>query len=234
MERFISIIIPAHNEEKYIADTLRKLAFLDYPQNRFEVIVIENGSNDKTFAEAKNFENNNIAVFSSLKKGVSAARNFGIDKLSPDSDWAIFMDADTVLESKFLKEFNDFINKNSDKNYVVGVTSIRPLPPTPKAKFFFTWYDLFRAALKVPFTIMLVKKELLDIKFDETLSAGEDLDFVKKLMSKGNCFFLWTDSAATSIRRFEKLGWFKVFVIWIEAGIMPHKAKKKIIYDAIR
>ncbi|MGV8044259.1 glycosyltransferase [Mycobacterium kansasii] len=81
-ELFFSIIIPAHNEEKYIAATLEHAANLSYPTGSFEVIVVENGSSDRTFDVAKRFEGGNIRILKNEKAGVSAAKNFGIDRLS--------------------------------------------------------------------------------------------------------------------------------------------------------
>ena len=57
---FFSIIIPSHNEEKYITQTLEHIKALDYPKDKLEVFVIENGSSDNTYFVAKNFENNII------------------------------------------------------------------------------------------------------------------------------------------------------------------------------
>jgi len=45
---FFSIVIPAYNEEKYIGTTLTALKQLEYPPDRFEVIVVDNGSTDGT------------------------------------------------------------------------------------------------------------------------------------------------------------------------------------------
>jgi cellulose synthase/poly-beta-1,6-N-acetylglucosamine synthase-like glycosyltransferase len=44
----VSILIPAHNEALVIAETLRSILALNYPQDRMEVIVINDGSTDET------------------------------------------------------------------------------------------------------------------------------------------------------------------------------------------
>src|ERR1700735_2741178 len=98
---FFSFVIPAHNEENYLRDTLEHLKQLDYPADRFEVIVVENGSGDRTFELARGFESGNFKALQS-GKGVSRAKNAGIDHLSPQSDWAVFLDADTIIEPDFL------------------------------------------------------------------------------------------------------------------------------------
>jgi len=45
---FFSIVIPAYNEENYIGKTLSALKELDYPPDRVEVIIVDNGSTDQT------------------------------------------------------------------------------------------------------------------------------------------------------------------------------------------
>jgi len=44
---FFSIVIPAHNEAGYIDHTLRSLKTIAYPKDRYEVIIVENGFNEK-------------------------------------------------------------------------------------------------------------------------------------------------------------------------------------------
>ncbi|WP_166264786.1 glycosyltransferase, partial [Marinobacter caseinilyticus] len=56
---FVSVIIPAHNEEKYIEQCLFSLASQTYPSNSFEVILVNNNSTDNTVKIAKSF---NITV----------------------------------------------------------------------------------------------------------------------------------------------------------------------------
>jgi cellulose synthase/poly-beta-1,6-N-acetylglucosamine synthase-like glycosyltransferase len=52
LNRF-TIIIPAYNEEKYIAEKIRNLCFIDYPNDRYELILLCDGCSDETYAIAK-------------------------------------------------------------------------------------------------------------------------------------------------------------------------------------
>ncbi|MHB1357647.1 MAG: glycosyltransferase family 2 protein [Anaerolineae bacterium] len=45
---FISVVVPAFNEEKYISHCLQSLMLLDYPPDLYEVIVVNNNSTDQT------------------------------------------------------------------------------------------------------------------------------------------------------------------------------------------
>ncbi len=232
---FFSIIIPAHNEEKYIEATLRHLTELNYPKDKYTVLTIENGSTDKTFEKARAFAGNNIEVISSPKKGVSAARNLGISMIKAGSDWTVFLDADTVLKSDFLNDLNIFLQNNNSKNYVAGTTSLEPDPFSNRAKLWFAFYDLCHRLFKVSYSIQIVKSSILgNIKFDEQLSAGEDLKFLKQALKFGKFVFFQTKTVLTSTRRFERVGWWRLFFQWIVVANLPHFLQKKSDYKIIR
>ena len=58
----VSIIIPAHNEEKYIGRCIRSLLNLKYPKDDFEIIVINDFSNDHTDRVLETFKNELIVI----------------------------------------------------------------------------------------------------------------------------------------------------------------------------
>jgi glycosyltransferase involved in cell wall biosynthesis len=101
----ISIVIPAHNEEKYIGRTLRAVLDLDYPD--FEVIVIDNASTDNTSAIAKSFPG--VKVFFEKQKGTQFARERG--RVESKGEIIAGIDADCIPDRDWLKNgvvyFND-------------------------------------------------------------------------------------------------------------------------------
>jgi cellulose synthase/poly-beta-1,6-N-acetylglucosamine synthase-like glycosyltransferase len=50
---FVSIIVPIYNEEKVIEKRIKNLMGLDYPKDKYEIIIIESGSIDNTYNVAK-------------------------------------------------------------------------------------------------------------------------------------------------------------------------------------
>jgi cellulose synthase/poly-beta-1,6-N-acetylglucosamine synthase-like glycosyltransferase len=48
----ITILLPAFNEERHIADKIRNLAFLDYPRDKLRILIASDGSTDSTFQKA--------------------------------------------------------------------------------------------------------------------------------------------------------------------------------------
>jgi glycosyltransferase involved in cell wall biosynthesis len=69
----VSILIPAHNAEAWIADTLRS-ALAQTWQER-EIIVVDDGSTDGTVDVARQFESDGVKVFTQKNQGAAAARN---------------------------------------------------------------------------------------------------------------------------------------------------------------
>lgn len=228
-----SIIIPAHDEESYIERTLEHVTALSYPKDAYEVLVVENGSRDRTFEIAKSFEGPNLHVLKS-EKGVSKAKNLGIDRASPASDWIVFLDADTVLEKEFLLELDDFL-REPHHGYTVGTTSVRPLTGTLNAVLWFKFYDLGHRLTKASYSIKLVKRSLFPpLRFDETLTLAEDLRMIAEARKYGTFFFLPTRTVFTSTRRFDKEGWWKIFFSWTFGAILPRSLQQQMTYKVIR
>lgn len=224
--RFFSIIIPAHNEEKLIGTTLDHLLAQTYPLDKFEIIVVINGSNDHTFDKVQKYTQNNVKVYNLTQAGVSRARNFGLSVISQNTDWIIFLDADTYLKNLFLKELNRYLDKYPKTGY--GTTTIHSDVNKRVSQFWYwytNWTDRF---LKILHRIHIVRKDLaLQVNYDENLIRTEDLQYGKDLSKIGKYFFMPTKNVISSARRFENKGYLKMFFLNLMVGILP----KKINYD---
>jgi glycosyltransferase involved in cell wall biosynthesis len=93
MKPLVSILIPAYNAEKLISYTLQSA--LAQTWSRKEIIVVDDGSTDRTFAVAREFASSNVAVVSQQNKGAAAARNHAFS-LS-QGDYIQWLDADDLL-----------------------------------------------------------------------------------------------------------------------------------------
>lgn len=91
----VSVIIPLYNAEKYIAETIQNV--LEQTYQPIEVIIIDDGSTDKSPSIAKLFEGENVKVFSQTNKGASAARNYGLKEAK--GAFIQFLDADDLLSA---------------------------------------------------------------------------------------------------------------------------------------
>lgn len=93
----VSIIIPVYNSEKYIFRTVKSA--LKQTLKNVEVIVVDDGSTDATYEVLKVFKNDNrLKLYRQKNKGVSSARNLGIDKCT--GRYIMFLDSDDWLEKK--------------------------------------------------------------------------------------------------------------------------------------
>ena len=108
----ISVIVPVYNGEKYIKNCLDML--LDQDGDNFEVIVVNDGSTDKTADIVKSIHDEKLVYFEQENKGVSAARNKGIE-LSR-GDWVVFCDVDDTVKQGYIKDITEQITRFPDYN----------------------------------------------------------------------------------------------------------------------
>ncbi len=117
----ISIVIPAKNCEKTIAETINSISAQTY--NPFEVIVVNDGSADKTIDVLRQFERKSIPRFKviSLEKsgGASKARNIGAAQAK--GQLLAFVDSDIVLFKNALEEGINFKEKNPELGGFFGL-----------------------------------------------------------------------------------------------------------------
>jgi glycosyltransferase involved in cell wall biosynthesis len=233
---FFSIIVPAHNEERYIEKTLRSLVDLEYPKESYEVIVIENGSSDRTLEKASAFASENIRIVKMKGLGVSAARNRGISEANEKADWLLFLDADTQLLPEFLKEFNACISQVVDADsYVVGTTTITPDISTATSRLWFGFYNMSHRLTKSSCSFFFAKRSALEsTRFDESMHLMEDLRFTSSMRSKGKFLFMHTTHVVTSTRRFTTDGWFTLFFLYLFVGLLPVRLQRHFMYRAVR
>ena len=99
IEPTVAVVIPAYNEEAAIASTVRAILALDYPREKLEVVVVDDGSTDLTFERisevAREHPSVDVIHFSE-NRGKRAAMAAGIAATS--AEIVAFVDSDSVLE----------------------------------------------------------------------------------------------------------------------------------------
>ncbi len=93
MPSLVSILIPAYNAEPWIADTIRSA--LAQTWSRKEIIVVDDGSRDRTLSLAREFASKTVSVISQENRGASAARNKAFQLCQ--GDYIQWLDADDLL-----------------------------------------------------------------------------------------------------------------------------------------
>ena len=109
----ISIIVPAYNEEKVIGDCINSLLEIDYLKDKYEIIIVNDGSTDKTKEIAEEYvkKHENIRLINKKNGGRGSALNVGLQ--DADGEFIVAIDADTFPKKDYLKEIiKPFRNKN--------------------------------------------------------------------------------------------------------------------------
>jgi cellulose synthase/poly-beta-1,6-N-acetylglucosamine synthase-like glycosyltransferase len=98
----LSIIMPVHNEEKVIESKIKNIFSIDYPENRFELIIVSDGSTDRTKEIILDNPHHNIKFYElPARRGKAAALNLGLEKSS--GEIIVFTDASIMLDKEALK-----------------------------------------------------------------------------------------------------------------------------------
>ena len=195
----ISIVIPVYNAEKYLEECLNSIKNQTY--KNFEVILVNDGSIDNSESICKEFVESDTRFRYYLKAngGASSARNLGLDNVT--GEYITFIDADDWVDENHLEVL---INNIKENNSDMAVSSIKKFDNVSRFKFrvysnqekYLLNYNklnreeflvilpkLIHASNSYKIAVSkLFKKELLsDVRFDESIVYGEDLEFFFKI-----------------------------------------------------
>jgi glycosyltransferase involved in cell wall biosynthesis len=140
MKPLVSILIPAYNAEKWLADTLRSAIAQTW--DRKEIIVVDDGSKDQTLAIARQFESDCLKVFTQKNQGAAATRNraFSLSK----GDYIQWLDADDLIAPEKIAKQMEALGDSPNKLTFLSGSWGRFLHRPHRAKFTPTalWCDL--------------------------------------------------------------------------------------------
>lgn len=176
----ISVIVPVYNKVGHIKRCLDSIHNQEYDD--FEVIVIDDGSNDgseKTIEEFSKYEN--FHIVHTENGGVSSARNIGI-QLAKKSH-LVFIDSDDFLSKNFFLKL-DLERNNDDEVTVISGFSVGEKKYIPQARIFshneiINNYADLSFFLNTPYA-KLFNTHVIKVNnlfFDEEMNYGEDLEF---------------------------------------------------------
>jgi glycosyltransferase involved in cell wall biosynthesis len=225
----LSFIIPAYNEERYILDCLRSIySHGDLPP--FEVIVVDNGSTDRTVELVRNTFPTAIVVLEHDQKGPAAARNAGA-KVARGKLFA-FIDADCRLPASWWSNVQKAFSQENAMLIFGPYRYYEAKTFWKKAMFHMAnvWFVQLGFRLGLLFGKggpgfggnTVVRQEAFQMVggFDDRFAFyGEDVDFVKKVSSRGKVVFSPTAWVYSSDRRFRKEGVVKMWAIYTLNGL---------------
>lgn len=195
----VSVIVPIYNAQKYIHKCVKSIINQTY--KNLEIILVNDGSTDKSdeICQQLSTIDNRIIVLNESNLGVSAARNFGLEKAS--GNFITFIDIDDYIENSYIKELLDCLMKNK-----VDISYCSALSENENGEILNVEYNndylisspdydwnseyshcVVRGAL---YRRSVIKK----IRFDEDLSVGEDTLFFAKAINNSQKIYCLKDA----------------------------------------
>ena len=173
--KLISIIMPVFNGEKYISDSIESVLAQTYKD--FELIVVNDGSTDRTEPEIK--KHNPIRYFATNHEGQANARNYGI-QLSR-GDYLCFLDADDLWPDWKLRLQMEYIINKPEIEMVFGHAQEFISPElSDKQKTTLAKPKDYIPGI-IPGTLLIKKDSFLRVGFfDAAWKIGEFIDWYSK------------------------------------------------------
>lgn len=212
-EIIVSIIVPAYNCEKYIC---RCLDSIKTHSKCIEIIIIDDGSNDKTYDLCLQYtkEYENIKLLSQKNSGVSSARNAGVDY--SHGKWIMFVDSDDFLVDDYLERILTELDRSIESDIIVfsSHSRLQLLDKYDCIKSCLGDNTVFQSKPLYLNTVFskLYKKTLLaenDISFEKELFNGEDTLFnlnaymrANRISSSDKSIYRFFKNMASSTNRF--------------------------------
>jgi len=204
---FVSIIIPARNEEAFIAKCLDSVLVNDYPKDKMEIFVVDGMSTDATREIVSKYSSKHsfVKLLKNEKKTTPHAMNMGIK--AAKGELIMKMDAHTVYEKDYISKCVQY-SKKYDADNVGGVLVSRSGADTFMAKAiaiglmqkFGSGNSYFRVGSKEPREVDTVafgcfKREVFEKigMYNEKLARSQDMELNQRLRKAGGKVILAPD-----------------------------------------
>jgi len=188
----ISVIIPAYNAERTIIETIQSVQQQTFQD--FEIIVINDGSKDKTVELVQSIQDESVQIFSYENGGLPVARNRGISHAT--SEFIAFLDADDLWTADKLQLQLTALEQNPKAGVAYSWTCFmdvdeqgKPLSFLPSPRYSFAG-NVYEKLLVSDFihsgSNTLIRREAIEStgEFDPTLKSCEDWDYWLRLAAR--------------------------------------------------
>lgn len=206
MNDLISVIVPVYNVENYIEDCINSISNQTY--KNIEIIAINDGSRDNSLEklEKATFKEKRLRIISQINKGLSGARNRGIEEAK--GKYLFFLDSDDRLNKNTILEnlYQSVVKNDADlgiTNYVtLNEKTLKILPKKINlSKEIYTQKEFLDELLDknksyysyIPAWNKLYKKEIFEkLKFKENIYY-EDTEIFSKIILHSNKIVFYND-----------------------------------------
>ncbi len=194
-----SVIIPLYNKAPYVAKAIESV--LNQTFREFEVIVVNDGSQDNSLEEVRKFTDSRLSIINQENSGVSTARNNGVKQAK--YPYVCFLDADDWWANTFLEEMEGLITEFPDfgiygtSYYIVKNGKNRVAPIGVSHGFergVIDYCKVYAETLCMPLTSISIAmpKTVFESEngFKPALKLGEDFDLWVRVALKHKVAFL--------------------------------------------
>lgn len=190
-EPYVSVVIPAYNEERNIGSCLERVLASDYPGRKMEVIVVDDGSTDRTARIVRGFRD--VKLIRGAHEGKAPALTLGAKKAKHDIIFTV--DADTLIEKQCIREIVRPLALPSI-GATTGISTVRnkngPLGLFQNIEYHYN--NLIRSSFSIVFNngiwffgaISCYRRDVLEkADYFKTDTLTEDMDIALELNSLG-------------------------------------------------
>jgi cellulose synthase/poly-beta-1,6-N-acetylglucosamine synthase-like glycosyltransferase len=187
----LTVIIPAHNEERYMAECIKSVIKAEF-KGKKKIIVIDDGSIDNTYQIASKFKSSYIKVMQTPHSGKASSINKAISKTN--SELIAIVDADSTIRKDALRLMSDEIARE-ETAACTGIVRVKN-----RRKFICMWlhieqaynslirllFSKINANIVTPGPLSIYRrKELLKVGGFSTRGFSEDIDISIRLIRSG-------------------------------------------------
>ncbi|WP_413378314.1 glycosyltransferase [Alkalihalobacillus sp. 1P02AB] len=207
-----TVLVVTRNEENYIERLLERLVNQDFPNDNYEILIVDGMSSDNTLQIAKRYKKESsprVDVFINEKKTLPPGWNIGIKEAK--GRYILRIDGHTEVDEGFLIKYEEMIKKEPNATCVGGIIESKgkgfqgevneyvyshPFG-VGKSKFRTLKKDWQGYVDTVPYGAY--KREIFEEVgyFNEDLKRNEDIEFHKRIQKAGGRFFLSTNIRST-------------------------------------
>lgn len=218
---FVSVVIPALNEEKLLRGILQQFTPELLEQHRIELIVSDGGSTDKTCSIARGFGAKVVENPAGIKQTISIGRNAGAEQAL--GTVLVFLNADTAVP-----EIDKFFRRILEEIAAPGICAVTcsvgvyPAEESLADVLFHGFYNWFFYMMNRVGMAMgrgechVITRKAFDAVggYSGGIAAGEDYDMFRRLSRVGEIRFLRDVVVHESPRRYRKYGYLYVTLSW--------------------
>lgn len=167
----VTIIVPCYNEERTVFRSIKSLLELDYPKDKFHLILVDDGSNDGTLAILKRFEKRkNIKIYHKENGGKYTALNLGL--LNTKTEFVGCLDSDSLVHPQALKRIMSTFAVNTNLSAVIPSALVH----NPR--------NMLERAQKAEYNLIVFSKKMLGFLGGLHVTPGPFSIFRKKVFDE--------------------------------------------------